>query len=64
MKAENINWTMPEDYYPPKDLANAVWGSCFDYKNIDSMRGGKSIRERVKEACFRIEQLRKLEEAE
>jgi hypothetical protein len=52
------NEEMPEDYYPPKDLANAIWGSCFQYKDIET----NNIREKVKNACFMIEKIYKIQE--
>lgn len=47
----------PIDYCPPKDTANAIWGSCFDYKDIEESYEGLTIRDRVKEACYRVEQI-------
>jgi hypothetical protein len=50
---------IPDDYYPPKDLANAIWGSCFDYKDLDKNIG---IREKLVEACFRVEKLYEMQQ--
>ena len=37
-KIEEIrNEEMTEDYYPPKDIANAIWGACFSYGDIEKM---------------------------
>ena len=47
---------MPEDYYPPKDLANIIWGTCFQYKDIEK----DGIREKIKKACFMIEKMNKI----
>jgi len=48
---------MPLDYYPPKDLANLIWGVCFDYKDVET----NNIQERVKLACFFVEKIYKLQ---
>lgn len=48
---------MPSDYYPPKDLANVIWGQCFDYESIEN----NNIRERVKNSCFMLEKLHKIQ---
>lgn len=53
---------MPDDYWPPKDMANAIWGACFDYQNIDTIVGDISIRDRVKYACFIVEKIYKIQE--
>jgi hypothetical protein len=52
------NQEMPEDYYPPKDLANAIWGSCFQYENMEN----NNIKEKVRNACFMIEKIYKIQE--
>jgi hypothetical protein len=52
------NQEISEDYYPPKDLANAIWGSCFQYEDIEN----NNIREKVKNACFLIEKIYKIQE--
>jgi len=52
------NQEISEDYYPPKDLANAIWGSCFQYEDIEN----NNIREKVKNACFMIEKIYKIQE--
>jgi hypothetical protein len=52
------NEEMSDDYYPPKDIANAIWGACFNYEDIDK----DNIREKVKKACFMIEKIYKIQE--
>jgi hypothetical protein len=47
---------MPSDYYPPKDLANIIWGTCFQYKDIEK----DGIKNKIKNACFMIEKLNKI----
>jgi hypothetical protein len=58
-KIEEIrNEEMTEDYYPPKDIANAIWGACFSYEDIEK----DGIREKVKRACFMVEKIYKIQE--
>lgn len=45
-------------YYPPKELANIIWGTCFSYKDIEK----NNIKKKVREACFMIEKLYKIQE--
>ena len=52
------NQEISEDYYPPKDLVNAIWGCCFQYEDIEN----NNIREKVKNACFMIEKIYKIQE--
>ena len=51
------NETMMEDYCPPKDMANAIWGCCFNYKS------NQEIEEKIRNACFMIEKIYKIEES-
>jgi hypothetical protein len=46
------NEELPKDYHPPKDLVNAIWGTCFDYCNLN-----KKIKKRIIYACFVIEKI-------
>lgn len=39
---------------PPKDIQNAIWGSCFDYKDFDEIVDGKTIRDRIYECWNRM----------
>lgn len=56
---ENIrNEEMPENYYPPKDLANIIWGECFGYEDIEN----DNIKQKIKNACFLIEKMNKIQE--
>ena len=32
---------------PPKDIANAIHGGCFDYKNMDKKVLGENIQDRI-----------------
>lgn len=32
---------------PPKDVQNAIWGSCFDYEDFDNLVGGMTVRDRI-----------------
>ena len=48
---------MPDDYYPPKNIANVIWGSCFKYADIES----NNIREKINETCFMIEKIHSIE---
>ncbi len=32
---------------PPKDIQNAIWGQCFDYKDFDEEVLGEPVRDRV-----------------
>ena len=52
------NEEMSEDYYPPKDLANAIWGNCFEYKDIEK----NDIRNKIKKTCFLIEKIYKIQD--
>ena len=52
------NEEMPEDYFPPKDLANAIWGSCFQYEDMEK----NNIEEKVKKACFTVEKIYKIQD--
>jgi hypothetical protein len=51
------NEEMPKDYYPPKDLANAIWGCCFQYADMEN----NGVGEKVKNACFVIEKIYKIQ---
>ena len=46
---------MSEEYknIPPKEIQNAIWGSCFDYEDFDTDSNGTDIRDRVY-ACWQI----------
>jgi hypothetical protein len=44
---------IPENYYPPKELANLIWGICFNYEDINK----KDIKNKIKQTCFLIEQI-------
>lgn len=48
---------MPADYYPPKNIANAIWGICFKYADIES----NNIRKKINETCFMIEKIHSIE---
>lgn len=48
---------MPADYYPPKNIANVIWGICFKYADIES----NNIREKINETCFMIEKIHSIE---
>lgn len=52
------NEEMPDNYYPPKDLANVIWGQCFSYQDLDK----NDIREKIKTTCFYIEKIYKIQE--
>jgi hypothetical protein len=32
---------------PPKDIQNAIWGTCFDYKDFNTEVSGQTVRERI-----------------
>jgi hypothetical protein len=49
---------MPNDYYPPKDLANVIWGKCFAYQDLEV----NGIKEKIRETCFLIEKIYKIQE--
>lgn len=42
---------------PPKDIMNAIWGGCFDYKDFDKKVMGEPIRDRIYDAWQRIHQV-------
>ena len=48
---------IPQDYCPPKDLANAIWGTCFKYQDLEK----NGIKDKIRNACFIIEKIYKNE---
>jgi hypothetical protein len=46
MKKETDN-TTEYNNIPPKDIMNAIWGRCFDYKDFDDKILDKKIRDRI-----------------
>lgn len=32
---------------PPKDIQNAIWGACFDYKDFDTVIDEEAVRDRI-----------------
>lgn len=41
---------------PPKDVQSAIWGSCFDYADFDSVINGTTVRDRIYD-CWQLLQL-------
>jgi hypothetical protein len=41
----------------PKDIANAIWGACFDYQNTEEVVNGKTIEERILDCWDKIKQV-------
>ena len=41
---------------PPKEIMNAMWGACFDYKDFEEKILDETIRDRVYDAWQRIHQ--------
>lgn len=41
----------------PKDVANAIWGACFDYKPTTDVIDGKTIEDRIMECWERLNPL-------
>ena len=39
---------------PPKDIQNAIWGSCFGYEYFYKEVDGKTIRDRIYNTWQRI----------
>jgi hypothetical protein len=44
------------DNLPPKDIMNAIWGTCFDYKDFDNVISDETVRDRIYDAWQRIHQ--------
>jgi len=41
---------------PPKEIMNAIWGACFDYKDFEEKILDETIQNRVYDAWQRIHQ--------
>lgn len=39
---------------PPKEIQNAIWGSCFDYENFDTDINGTDVRDRIYECWQKL----------
>lgn len=49
---------------PPKDIQNAIWGACFDYKDFDELCDGKTVRDRIYECWNRMHNIIKKNQEE
>jgi hypothetical protein len=61
---ENLNISDVSGEYqniPPKDIQNAIWGSCFDYKDFDDIIDGKTVRDRIYDCWNRLHYIIKQE---
>lgn len=38
---------------PPKEIQNAIWGSCFDYEDFNTDSNGTDVRDRIYQ-CWQI----------
>ncbi len=50
---------MYQDNVPPKEIQNAIWGSCFDYEDFDTDSNGTSVQNRIYECWQTIHTLLK-----
>lgn len=52
---------MNEQYknVPPKEILNAIWGSCFDYEDFDTDSNGIDVRDRIYECWQKLHEILK-----
>ena len=57
-QALNIPVSGSKEYsnIPPKDIMNAIWGACFDYKDFNDKILNETIRDRIYDSWQRIHQ--------